>query len=242
MTSTLLSNEQHQDVRVDTRARAEYGDLVNRAVVLSSEFNEAHKEFPILLHKQRDTGEVAAHAILGFDQDENLFVENDLWTTQYVPASIARGPFSLGYVRRGDGGESEAVDIRVIIDEDSPRLKADGQPVFLELGGESPYLEGIKAVLQIVDAGMQVDKVFYPQLLDMDLLEQVNIRVTLSAEKQYEFADYYTINQPRLMELTAEQLLILNRAGTLGLIYFLISSMGNFQRLINLKNARSDDA
>ena len=38
--------------------------------------------------------------------------------------------------------------------------------------------------------------------------------------------------------LSAEQLLRLHRLGLLGPVYFLISSLGNFQRLVNLKIAR----
>lgn len=238
MTTAILTSEKHQNVRVDTRATREYGDLVNRAVVVSSEINDAHKEFPILLHKD-DDGEVTAHAVMGFDKDENLFVEDERWISSYIPASIARGPFSLGYFHRQDDDE-EAIDIRVLIDEESPRLKDDGHPVFLELGGESPYLEGVKRVLQVVDAGMQIDKVLYPLLLDLDLLEEAKIRIRLTSEQEYLFKGYYTVNQEKLTGLSADHLQALNERGILGLLYFLVSSLGNFQRLINLKNARTE--
>lgn len=238
MTTAILTNEQHQDIRVDTRAKREYGDLVNRAFVVSAEFNDAHKEFPILLYKDEETGEFAAHVILGFDRDENLFVEDGRWTSTYMPAGIARGPFSLGYLRRSEGGD-ETVDLRVMIDDEHPRLSSEGHPVFLELGGEAPYLQGIKKVLQIIDAGMQVDKVFYPQLVEMDLLEPADIRIRLTAEQEYHFTGYHTINQDKLAALSGEQLLKLNKSGTLGLVYFLVSSLGNFQKLIHLKNARA---
>ena len=73
---------------------------------------------------------------------ENLFVENDRWISTFIPAALARGPFSLGYIRGEDGGDVPA-GVRVMIDDQHPRLRADGQPVFLPLGGETPYLEGI---------------------------------------------------------------------------------------------------
>lgn len=239
MTAVLLSNEQHQDVRVDTRASRELGDLVNRAILLSSEFNEAHKEFPILLFGDGSGEKFAAHAILGFDEDENLFVEDEEWMSSYVPASIARGPFSLGYVREEDE-PSELVDVSVMIDEGDPRLGEDGEPVFLELGGESPFLEGIRNTLRTIDAGMRADAVFYPLLREMDLLEQVNIRITVDDERQYEFAEYFTIDQEKLSALTEAQLTRLNQSGALGLVFFLISSISNFQRLIELKNDRDE--
>ena len=237
MATAILTNELHQDIKVDTRATLEFGDMVNRSIVFSSEFNEAHKEYPILLYRSGGQEEFSAHAILGFDQDENLFVDNEAWMTSYVPANIARGPFSLGYVRDGGDGR-EPVDVRVMIDEDNPRLGADGQAVFLELGGESPYLERIKRVLQIIAAGLRTDNAFYPLLFETNLLEQVSIQVKINEDQQYTFSDYYTIDQKKLSTLSESQLSKLNQSGALGLVFFLVSSLGNFRQLVRLKNAR----
>ena len=237
MTISILTSDQHRAVAVDTRARPEYGDMVNRAVALSAEFNELHREFPLLLRKTNEEPGFIAHAILGFEKDENLFVEGDRWTSTYVPATLARGPFSLGYIRSEEGSDKPA-DLKVMIDDQHPRLRADGQPVFLPLGGESPYLEGIKRVLQTVDAGLRVDRVLYRELVAMELLEQVNIQITVFAELRYDFSGYHTINQQKLAALNGEQLLRLHRQGLLGPVYFLISSLGNFQKLVNLKIAR----
>ena len=233
MAISILTSDQHRSIAVDTRARPEYGDTVNRAVALSAEFNELHREYPLLLRKTDEAPGFIAHAILGFEKDENLFVEGDRWISTFIPATLARGPFSLGYVR----GEEKA-ELRVMIDEQHPRLRADGQPVFLPLGGESPYLDGIKRVLQTVDAGLRADRVLYRELAELDLLEEVQITISVFAELRYDFSGYYAINQEKFAALGAEQLLRLHQLGILGLVYFLMSSLGNFQRLVNLKTAR----
>jgi hypothetical protein len=236
MTITILNNEDHRSTKVDTRASADYGDLVNRAVALSSEFNDLHKEFPLLVHRGAE-GDYTAHAILGLDRDENLFVEGDRWITTTMPASMARGPFSLGYVRREES-DARPPDMKVMIDEQHPRLRAEGLPVFLPLGGDSAYLEGVKRVLQLVDAGLAFDRVLYPELLAMGLLEEVNIQVAVNSELKYDFNGYYTVGVEKLGEMGGDQLQRLNRLGLLPPIYSLISSLGNFQKLINLKIAR----
>lgn len=238
MALSILSSDQHRALAVDIRARPEYGDTVNRAVALSAEFNELHREFPLLLRKTDEAPGFIAHAILGFEKDENLFVENDRWITAHLPAALARGPFSLGYIRGEDAGSREPAGVRVMLDEQHPRLRADGQPVFLPLGGETPYLQGIKRVLQTVDAGMRADRVFYRELAAMELLEEVAIQISVFPELRYDFSGYYSINQEKFAALDAERLLKLHRLGLLGLVYFLISSLGNFQKLINLKVAR----
>ena len=237
MAISILSSDQHRSVAVDTRARPEYGDLVNRAMALSAEFNELHREYPLLLRKTDEAPGFVAHAILGFEKDENLFVENDRWISTFIPATLARGPFSLGYIRAEDG-EAAPAGLKVMIDDQHPRLRAEGQAVFLPLGGESPYLEGIKRVLQTVDAGLRVDRVLYRELVAMELLEEVQIQISVFPELRYDFSGYYTIDQQKLGALGADQLLRLHRMGLLGPVYFLISSLGNFQKLVNLKIAR----
>ena len=241
MAISILTSDQHRSVAVDTRARPEYGDMVNRAVALSVEFNELHREYPLLLRKTDEAPGFVAHAILGFEKDENLFVEGDRWTSTFIPATLARGPFSLGYIRAEDGGNAPA-GMKVMIDEQHPRLRPDGQPVFLPLGGESPYLEGIKRVLQTVDAGLRIDRLLYRELVAMDLLEQVKIEISVFTELRYDFSGYQSINQEKFAALNAEQLFRLHRLGLLAPVYFLISSLGNFQRLVNLKIARLQSA
>ena len=241
MAISILTNDQHRSVAVDTRARPEYGDVVNRAIALSAEFNDLHREYPLLLRKTDEAPGFVAHAILGFEKDENLFVEGDRWISTFIPATLARGPFSLGYIRPEEGGDAPAgskAEIKVMIDDQHPRLRADGQPVFLPLGGETPYLEGIKRVLQTVDAGLRVDRVLYRELVAMELLEEVRISISVFAELRYDFSGYHTISQKKLAALGAEPLFRLHQLGLLAPVYFLISSLGNFQKLINLKIAR----
>jgi hypothetical protein len=241
MTISILTSDQHRSIAVDTRARPEYGDTVNRAIALSAEFNELHREFPLLLRKTNEEPGFVAHAILGFEKDENLFVEGDRWISTAIPATLARGPFSLGFIRAEDGDNAPA-GIKVMIDDQHPRLRADGQPVFLPLGGESPYLESIKRVLQTVDAGLRVDRLLYRELVAMDLLAEVKIQISVFPELRYDFSGYHTIDQEKLAALGGDQLLRLHRLGLLGPVYFLVSSLGNFQKLVNLKIARLQSA
>ena len=242
MNKKLLNNVDHKDLRVDIRPRRRYGDFVNRALVLSTEFVDLHKEFPILIHKDEKSGQPAAHAILGLEKDENLFIADGEWQTQFVPATLARGPFSIGYQHVEINGE-ESTEIAVMVDENDPRCGAEGgEAVFLEYGGESPYLEYVKKALQKIEDGLHADKVFFGLLTELDLLEPVSVKLTLSEEKQVGFSGYHTVSQAKLAALDGDALQKLNAAGALGLVFFLASSVGNFQRLIALKNARASSS
>ena len=235
----LLNNVEHKDLKVDARHAAKYGDNVNCALAFSTEFSELHKEYPILFYKDPDTNETVAHVILGFDRDENLFLDDEGWTGIYVPAILDRGPFMIGFQEQQvDGGvKKEPV---IYIDMEDPRVGVDdGHPVFLPFGGDSPYLEKIMRTLQVIHQGMALDKTIFPLLESMELLQPVSIEVTLSNVDKVNFNNYHTIDDKKLSQLDGDSLEKLNKQGALSLAYFALSSLVNIQRLITLKNKKS---
>lgn len=239
MALKILNNVDHKDLKVATRPDRRYGDYANCVAVLTTEYSDLHKQFPLLIHKSAESGELATHAILGLERDENLFIADGEWQTHYVPAMMARGPFSLGY-KRGSDGSGEPADILIMVDEEDPRLAADdGESVFLEFGGETAYLEYIKKVLRSIQTGMQVDKAFFGLVEEMGLLVPASIRIALTSELAVDFKGYHTIDREKLAGLDADSLHKLNVSGVLGLLFFLISSLDNFEKMIELKNARS---
>lgn len=237
--AVVLNNVDHKDLIIDTRHCATYGDSVNRATAFTTEFVELHKEYPILFYKDPEAGDFQAHVILGFDRDENLFLGEDDWLGNYVPAILARGPFMIGLQRHEAGGETRK-ELIIHVDMDNPRVGADdGQAVFLPHGGDSPYLEKITRTLQVIHQGAFLDKIFFSSMKSMDLLEPVSIEITLSNIEQVNFHNYYTINEQKLGQLDGASLEELNKKGVLGLTYFALSSLGNFHRLIALKNRKA---
>lgn len=237
--ATVLNNVDHKNLKVDTRPEASKNQQVNRSLVYATEISELHKEFPLIFHKHPDTGQTQLHAILGLEKDENLFIEANGWTSRFVPALLARGPFSLGYTKAEKQGNENPSPI-ICIDLDDPRVNTEqGEDVFLQFGGEAPYLSYVIKALQTIEQGLQFDKTLMTLVESMDLLEPVSIKIKLSSIEEVNFNDYYTVNQEKLDQLDGDSLYTLNQYGVLSLLYFVVSSMGNFQRLIELKNAKS---
>jgi hypothetical protein len=235
----ILSNEKHSDMKIDTRPGAKYGDHVNRTLAFSTEFDELHKEFPILFHKEPKTGAYQSHVILGFDKDENLFVGEHGWLSDYVPAVLARGPFMIGVQERAPDGELRREPV-ILVDMDNPRVGfADGESVFLPQGGNTPYLERVMRTLQVIHQGTIFEKTFFSYLESMDLIEPVSIKLTLSNIEQVNLHSYHTINAERLAGLDGASLERLNKMGVLRLAFFALSSLGNLQKLIELKNKKA---
>lgn len=237
--ATVLNNVDHKNVKVDSRPDASQTLHVNRCAAFTTEISELHKEFPLVFYKNPDTGETQLHAILGLEKDENLFLSESAWSSRFVPALLARGPFSLGYKKAQVEGEQRPEPV-ICIDMDDPRVNAEkGEDLFLQFGGEAPYLEYVKKALQTIESGMKFDKTLYTLVESMALLEPVSIQIKLSNVDEVNFSNYYTVNQQKLAELDAENLAKLNQYGVLSLLYFILSSMGNFQQLVELKNAKS---
>ncbi len=232
----VLNNVDHKNIKVDTRLGSNLN--VNRSLIYATEISELHKEFPLLFHKNSD-GQTQLHAILGLEKDENLFLGDNGWTTRFVPALLARGPFSLGY-KKANKDNNEQQDPVICVDMEDPRVNTEqGEEVFLQFGGEAPYLNYVKKTLQTIDSGMHFDKTLFTLIDSMDLLEPVSINIKLSNVEEVNFSDYFTINQEKLSKLDGDNLAQLNQFGVLSLLYFALSSMDNFQTLMELKNAKS---
>jgi len=233
----LLNNVDHHDVRVRTGHGAAFGDAINQITVFPTEYEELQRDYPILFRRDPN-GAYYSVALLGLDRDENLFLGGDGWQGRYVPALLQRGPFSIGVSGQGPNGEPLGEPM-IHIDLDDPRVsRSEGQPVFLPQGGNSPYLDHIASVLRAIFAGIEVNKTIFAAFEQFDLIEPVTIEIQLSDTRQYNVPDCYTISQERLMRLDGAALEQLHRADYLRAAMWVVSSLRNVSRLIDIKNAR----
>ncbi len=233
----LLNNVEHKDLRIVTTRSAEYGDRVMSALTFPDEFRSVQAHYPIFFTKSADTGSFQPLAMFGFEQDENLFLTGDGWDAPYVPLSIERQPFLIGFQQRTDvGGVTRHMVIHV--DMEHPRIsQEEGERVFLEHGGYTDYLNRISDALFTIHEGYERSKVFVQALLDHELLESFTLDVELNDGSKHRLAGLYTINEEKLGALDAEVLAKLNNDGFLLPIYMVVASMSNIRELIRRRNA-----
>ncbi|MEI9850922.1 MAG: SapC family protein [Sphingomonas sp.] len=231
MTNVLLNNIDHHDLRVITRHGAEFGDGINQVMVFPTEFESAGREYPIVFRKDRD-GALRPAALLGLDRDENLFLDGaGGWQARYVPALRQRGPFSIAAPENADG------EPMIRIDPDHPRVsRSEGAPLFLQHGGNSPYLEHVTEVLRTIYIGHhQVE----PMLAAFDaaaLLRPVKLEMRVSESELFAVSDVLTIDEERLAALDGAALEALHRAGFLRAAFLAAASLANVGGLIERKN------
>jgi hypothetical protein len=234
MNPVQINNIDHADLRVSPRAGAEFGDAANQALVFPAEFEELQREFAIVF-RRREAG-LQAYALLGLDRDENLFLSGDRWASRYVPAMHQRGPFSIGMVR--GSAEAETGEPMIHVDMDDPRVGNDeGLPLFLEHGGNAPYLNLMSGVLRLLYAGMRDAPPAYAALDEAGLLTPVTLNIEVTEDRQYTVPDVLVVDIERLAALTGEPLERLHGSGILRLAIFAAASLGNIQQLIARKQA-----
>jgi hypothetical protein len=232
----LLNNVDHKDLKVIIDRSAELGDNVWYAVTFPNEFKNLQRHYPVFFIKNPDDGEFQAVAMFGVEEGENLFLDENGWNASYIPLNIMRQPFLIGFQEQDQGGETRREPV-VTVDMDSPRINSElGEPVFLEHGGNSDYLENINSILNVLFVGMRTTRPFFATLEDLNLLESFVLDAQLSDGSEHRLAGFYTINEDVLGELDGEHLEMLNQKGYLEAIYMVIASMTNLPLLLEKKN------
>jgi hypothetical protein len=234
----LLNNVDHKDLKVISTRSAAYGDNVQCAATFSWEFRSIQAHYPIFFSKHPETGDFSAVAMFGFKDKENLFLSDKRWDASYIPLSIRREPFLIGFQQPAASGGSEKEPV-IHVDMDSPRVsESEGEAVFLAHGGISPYLEQINSVLNTINEGYPVHELFIKELVQHNLLEPFALDIELNDGSQNRLMGFHTINEDVLYELDGDVLAGLNEKGFLMPIYMALASLSNIRDLIDRKNAQ----
>jgi hypothetical protein len=230
----LLDNITHKDLRIRQQYGAAYGDNVGLVPAFPTEFADVQREYPIFF--RRDTkGEYYAVAMLGFAPDENLYLQGDRWDAVYVPGIVARGPFLIGFQDTQEGGEARSKAV-VHIDMDNPRVnESEGERVFLEQGGYSPYLQRVMRVLDGLSDGHMMSKAMFAAWAAADLIAPVELEVKITGADTVKLAGFHTIEREKLAALDSAKLHQLHRTGFLHGAYLVLSSHLNLNKLIERK-------
>ena len=237
----VLNNIAHKDLRVITRHSPDFGESVHAVLTFPTEYADIMREYPIFFRKDLESGMYQSLALLGFEKGENLFLDGDEWRAKYVPATIARGPFLIGFQEKEDNGELRREPV-VHIDLDDPRVNAvEGEPVFLEHGGSSPYLQRVSNILSGIQRGMAMEKRMFAAFEKHGLVKPTEVQLDLHSNEQVVVRGFCTISQKALSELEGEALAELNKDGFLQAAVLVIHSLGNVGRMIDLKNRRGSD-
>lgn len=233
----LLDNVTHGELRVNTVYEKGHGFDVNSTRVFPVEFTQLQMDYPLFFIKSAETGHFEAIALLGFSEGENLYLQNGRWDAAYIPSTIARQPFLIGFQEQDDAGIPTKVPV-VHIDLDHPSVShTEGEPVFLEHGGEGPLLERVSTILMTIHEGYESSASLSTLLVGLELIESLDIKIEFKDGSKQNLSGLYTINEDKLRALSADGLEALHTKGHLQTVYMMLASMPNMTRLIDRKNS-----
>lgn len=233
MPRAVLNNIDHADLRIRLDRGAAFGDAVNQMTVFPTEFEALSRDY-VLIFRRDEGGAWRSTVLLGLDADENLYLEGDRWAADQLPALMEIGPFSIGLPRPGEAGEP-----LIHIDTDHPRISTqDGAPLFLEQGGNAPYLDRVAATLQAIYVGDQLSAPMFAAFEAAALLEPVTLDIELTSGRRYKVPDCWVIEASRFAALGAKALAALHAQDFLRCAVWQLSSLGNLPRLIARKERR----
>lgn len=230
----LLNNVEHQDLKVITERSAAYGDNVMSCMALPFEFRSLQAHYPILLQTDGD-GNLYPTALLGFQENENLYLDDSGWNAGYIPAMMQKEPFLIGR-QKTETDENTRV---LSIDMDHPRVSLEeGEPLFQPLGGRTPYLESCAELLETIYRGYEHCREFMLALQKHDLTEAVNFEITLNDGSRNQLIGFSGLNEEKIQNLPGDVLAEFSQQGFLMPIFMMLASTANMGRLIAVKNAQ----
>jgi len=233
----LLNNIDHEEIKIITERSAKYGDNVMYAMTFPHEFRDIQAHYPILFH-QDAKGEFYPLALFGFEQQENLFLDESGWNAPYVPAMIRREPFMIGFQNAKDQASAEPQRM-LSLDMDHPRVsKETGERLFQPLGGRTPFLDDTANLLEFIYQGVEQNKKLVAAVQEHDLIESVTFDIVLSDGSKNQLFGYHAINEEKLQNLSGATLESFSKDGLLMPIFMALASMTNMRTLIELKTKK----
>jgi len=175
----LLNSIDHKDLKVITTRSAALGDNLWFSLTFPQEFRSVQAHYPIFFHKDTATGQFYSVALFGFQQNDNVFLSDQGWSASYVPLTVRRQPFLIGQQTvLEDGVERQQ---RVIhVDLDHPRVsESEGEALFLPYGGNTPLLDEVGEILEVIHHGLQDGQRFVDALIEYQLLESFTLDIEL---------------------------------------------------------------
>ena len=228
----VLNKEKHRQLRIKTGYGAALGDAVMYAMTYPIEFRDIQSCYPILFTKDSNTGGFFAAAVMGFEADQNLFLQDNGWDASYVPATIQRQPFLIA-----TGGEGDTATPVVSLDLDHPRVNQDdGEALFDVEGNSTEFLNQKIALLDNLHRGLQHSNGFIDALLQHELLEQITLDVAFNDGSKKSIQGFYSIAEERLYQLKGDVLESMNQAGYLQPVFMAIASMSRIRDIIERRN------
>ncbi|MEC4727794.1 SapC family protein [Shewanella sp. D64] len=200
--------------------------------VVVQEFAILATEFPIVFVKNTENGQFTPIAMMGINNNFNLYCQTENWDASVTPIGFSKSPLSL--MQTSQNSE----EVMVFIDEKSELVTTDeGDKLFDKSGEQTEYLKKRSNALLDLASFTQQTAGITKYFADLNLLTPKQLTVKLSSDSpQVNIDGVYIIDEKALRELKDEEFLTLKSKGLLPLIYAHLTSLHQIARLITKQN------
>jgi len=196
---TPVSNARHRDWSVKPSDGFSFASHANSVPLMAVEFIAAAHEYPIVF--TLDENKVAMPVVvLGYDADRSLYVKSDgSWDAKYVPAFIRRYPFIFST-------SDDEKTLTLCIDEAYEgfvRDARDGERLFDDDGGRTPYLERMLEFVNQYQGEHQRTVAYGRALAGLDILQASEAKFAFGDGKEQALRGFYCVSREKLKTLDA---------------------------------------
>jgi len=226
-----LQREQHSSLKLQKINSFAFAAGVHLTGIMVAEFSRAAANYPIVFIEDQKTYEFMPVALLGLQQGENLFVNDDgTWEASYIPAIIRRYPFVLART-------NEENRFSVCIDEECSFFSKDGEgsALFKEDGEPSEVTERVKQYLRELHQMEVVTKLLCKTLKEKYMFAPLNMQVR-EADTVKNISGAFVVHEQRLNNLSDADFLELRHQNFLPAIFNHLVSLGQIERLAVKRN------
>jgi hypothetical protein len=226
-----LDSVQHRQLRLKLPVSDwSVAGRLNSIFVATAEFTDVCREFPIVFVRAGKDGagkeQVAPIAVLGLQQEQNLYLAGTQWRAAYVPAVLRSYPFCVGRIN--------PERFAVCVDMSWPGVgEGEGQALFEGDGKPAPLLQEMQKHFERLEAEIQRTRLACTRLLELDLLHDMRFDATLPDGHKHSVDGFLTVDAAKAQALPDNVVGELHRNGILGLIQLHWVSLGNTRRLVD---------
>ncbi|GAA0855486.1 SapC family protein [Aliiglaciecola litoralis] len=222
-----LDKEKHSALKVSVQHGFEFAKETHLASATMREFAQIASCMPIAFIKDQPKGSFHTIAMLGLEQNSNMYFNDNKWVGHVMPLNIQRYPFDV----RPDGDK-----LGVFIDENSPLVGEEGESLFTEAGEPSDYLKNRQELLGEIANSEMITQRFVAKVVELGLLDPLQLNVQYASGETRNVTGVFTINEKRVNELSDEVTLELKKSGFLGAIYTVMLSLAQLNRMVQLSS------
>ncbi|TDF39335.1 SapC protein [Alteromonadaceae bacterium M269] len=221
-----LDKNKHKNLKVTLDMSFSSSKTAHLAAISLKEAPFAASAMPLIIIKTPQHGTYHLAGMMGVEPNTNLYHQDGKWQGHHVPWNVQRYPFDI----RGDKEK-----VVIFFDENSDMVgDKEGEALFDGEGNATPYLERVRTLMsQIADSEVN-SATFFKQIQEYDLLDPISVRVSFADGENKNLVGMYGISEQRLMALPDESIVALMRSGSLGMLYAMLTSVGQLNTLVRL--------